>query len=197
MPIKKSHYEIILSEYSNRESAIALLKRHRPYLEMIPSLRRPEDSIVILPLPVARIRYGKQFNSNHNNMNAINDINIIEATQIPCDLAILMCDPEWKIKMGAEIMVFIHRPDEDFSDLLTRWRHTQITLDKDYEWMMPIQEQHMLSEGGDRIYPLFLVMEETPTRIKKGLEGAELPFILLDLNLFSTEDSCEESPALS
>ena len=187
MPVKQSHYEIILSEYCNRESAIALLKNHRPYLEMIPSLRRPQESIITLPLPVARIRYSKQI-----NQNSITDVPLIEATQIPCDLAILMCDPEWKIKVGAEIMVFIHRPNEDFSHLLTRWRHTQISLDKDYEWIMPIHEQHMLSEGGDKVYPLFILLEETEERIKKGLEGADLPYIIYDLNLSLSEQSLEE-----
>jgi hypothetical protein len=188
MPIKQSHYEILLSEYSNREAAIALLKKHRPYLEMIPSLRRPEDSIVTLPLPVARIRQTKSVN---NIKNTFNEVPIIEASQIPCDIAILMCDPEWKIKMGAEIMVFIHRPEEDFSHLLSRWRHTQVALDKDYEWIMPIQEQHMLSEGGDKVYPLFIVLAETPDRIKRGLEGAHLPFILHDLHLPTKEEPLE------
>ncbi len=187
MPIKQSHYEIILSEYCNRESAIALLKNHRPYLEMIPSLRRPQESIITLPLPVARIRYPKQ-----NNQNSITELPLICATQIPCDLAILMCDPEWKIKVGAEIMVFIHRPNEDFSDLLGRWRHTQIVLDKDYEWIMPIQEQHMLSEGGDKVYPLFILLNETEERIKKGLEGAYLPYLICELNLSLSEESLEQ-----
>lgn len=41
MTLQKSVYEPSLAEYSNHLSAIALLKQHRPYLEMIPSLRRP------------------------------------------------------------------------------------------------------------------------------------------------------------
>jgi len=187
MPVKQSHYEIILSEYCDRHLAIALLKKHRPYLELIPSLRRPEQSIVTLPMPVARIRYSKQL-----NQNTISEVPLIEATQIPCDIAILMCDPEWKIKVGAEIMVFIHRPDEHFSNLLMRWRHTQIALDKDYEWIMPLQEQHMLSEGGDQVFPLFIILDQTPERIKKGLEGANLPYIIYDSKSLIQDESLEE-----
>jgi len=53
--IKASNYERFLAEYSNREAAIALLKQYRPYLEMLPSLRRPEKSIITIPLPLIRI----------------------------------------------------------------------------------------------------------------------------------------------
>ncbi|MBO1068768.1 MAG: hypothetical protein HEQ13_05030 [Dolichospermum sp. DEX189] len=49
-------------------------------------------------------------------------------TYLPCDIAIIMCDPEWKIKTSVEILVFIHRPHEDFSDLLGRWRQSQVYL---------------------------------------------------------------------
>ncbi|MDT3674213.1 MAG: hypothetical protein DWQ51_03370 [Microcystis wesenbergii TW10] len=45
--------------------------------------------------------------------------------------------------LGSEILIFIHRPGEDFSDLLKRWRETQICLDKEYEWLMPPREQQM------------------------------------------------------
>ena len=72
----------------------------------------------------------------------------------------------------------MHRPHEDFSHLLGRWRQTQIHLEKDYEWLMPIQEAHMLSEGGDKFYPLFVVFEHTLERIKKGLKGSCLPYII-------------------
>ena len=186
MSVKQSHYEIILSEYSDRESAIALLKQHRPYLEMIPSLRRPQESIITLPLPVARVRY------KYINNNILSELPTSEATHIPCDIAILMCDPEWKIKMGAEIMIFIHRPEEDFSHLLSRWRHTQVALDKDYEWIMSIEDKHMLSEGGDQVYPLFIILEDTPERIKKGLKGSSLPFITYQTSSVNqTEESLE------
>ncbi len=56
MPVKQSDYEASLAEYSNHEAAIALLKKHRPYLEMIPSMRRPDESVITIPLPVVRIR---------------------------------------------------------------------------------------------------------------------------------------------
>lgn len=101
-----------------------------------------------------------------------------EATRLPCDLAILMCDPEWKIKTSPEILIFIHRPYEDFSDFLGRWRQTQVWLDKDYEWLMPMRYTHILSEGTNIVHPLFVVFPETWERIKWGLKGADLPFII-------------------
>ena len=170
MPVKPSYYETLLADYSNRDAAIALLKQHRPYLEMIPSMRRPYESVITLPLPVARIRHPKP--------NADTQYTPSTTHLLPCDLAILMCDPEWKIKMGVEILVFIHRPQEDFSDLLLRWRHTQVYLDQDYEWVMPHRYEHVLSEGSEKIYPLFVVFTETPERIQRGLAGASLPYIL-------------------
>lgn len=170
MPVKPSYYETLLADYSNGDAAIALLKQHRPYLEMIPSMRRPYESVITLPLPVARIRHPKP---------DINTSSTPSTTHIlPCDLAILMCDPEWKIKMGVEILVFIHRPQEDFSDLLMRWRHTQVYLDQDYEWVMPHRYEHVLSEGSEKVYPLFVVFTETPERIQRGLAGASLPYII-------------------
>ena len=88
-----------------------------------------------------------------------------------------MCDPEWKIKTGIEILVFIHHPNEDFSDLLSRWRHTQIYLDRGYEWLLPPRYAHILSEGGEEVLPLFVVFQQTPERIKRGLQGASLPLV--------------------
>ncbi|MEH1872000.1 hypothetical protein [Nostoc sp.] len=164
MIVQKSHYEASLAEYSNHLAAIALLKQYRPYLEMIPSLRRPDESVITIPLPIVRLR---------NTATTVS-----QTICLPCDVAILMCDPEWKIKTGAEILVFIHRPDEDFSDLLGRWRQTQVWLDNDYEWLMPLRYSHILSEGANTIYPLFVVFSETLERIQRGLIGAELPFIL-------------------
>lgn len=163
MPVHKSDYEACLAEYSHHASVITLLKQHRPYLEMIPSLRRPDESIIIIPLPIIRLR----------NIGTVSDANAL-----PCDIAILMCDPEWKIKTGSEIFIFIHRPHEDFSDLLGRWRQTQILLNKDYEWLMPSRHSHILSEGTYTKYPLFVVFPETSQRIKRGLLGTELPFIV-------------------
>lgn len=186
MPVKQSDYEASLAEYSNHEGAIALLKQHRPYLEMIPSMRRPDESLITIPLPIARIRHPKP----PAGQNPISFTPPDEAVCLPCDVAILMCDPEWKIKMGVEIFVFIHRPYEDFSDLLMRWRQTQVLLHKDYEWLMPPRYQHILSEGSDRIYPLFVVFPETPERIQRGLLGGCLPFVMQ-----ATEISAQEEPS--
>ncbi len=166
MFVQQSDYEALLSEYSNGDGVISLLKKYRPYLEMLPSTRRPNRSVIAIPLPIANIR----------NVSA--NKHSLDATLLPCDLVILMCDPEWKIKMGPEILVFIHRPLEDFSQLLCRWRQTQITLHQEYEWLMPPTKKHMLSEGSKDIYPLFVVFEKTPHRIKRGLSGAGLPYLI-------------------
>lgn len=185
MPVKKLDYEISLAEYSNRDSAIALLKKYRPYLELLPSMRRASESAIAIPLPIVRIRHSKPSTG---------------AVCLPCDIAILMCDPEWKIKMGAEILIFIHRPDEDFSQLLSRWRETQVLLDKDYEWLMPSRYEHILSEGVEKIYPLFVIFPETPKRIQRGLVGASLPFVIHTPDLVGDEVFSEalspESPTI-
>lgn len=173
MPVNKSDYEGLLSEYSNPEAAIALLKQYRAYLEMIPSMRRPDESLIAIPLPVVRLRPINSKAGSHNAI-AVNG----EAINLACDIAILMCDPEWKVKMGVEILVFIHRPQEDFSDLLMRWRQTQVVLSKDYEWLMPPRYQHIFSEGAEKIYPLFVLLPQTTDRIKRGLIGASLPFVV-------------------
>jgi hypothetical protein len=168
MTAKQADYEELLAEYSDRLGAIALLKEFRPYLEMIPSLRRPEESVITVPLPLVRIRGAK-------SASGIGEAS--EVLRLPCEVAILMCDPEWKIKIGGDILVFIHRPQEDFSDFLGRWRQTQVYLNKGYEWLMPNQYQHILSEAAEETYPLFVVFPETPERIKRGLRGASLPFV--------------------
>ncbi|WP_088894408.1 hypothetical protein [Leptolyngbya ohadii] len=170
MPVKQAQYEELLAEYSDRRGAIELLKLHRPYLEMIPSMRRPDESVMTLPLPLIRIRKEP---TTADTITASR-----QAVQLPCDLAILMCDPEWRIKTGGEIIVFIHRPNEDFSDLLSRWRRTQILLDTGYEWVMAEQDAHLHSEGSDENYPLFALFPETPDRIRRGLRGANLPYIV-------------------
>lgn len=178
MPVQKSHYEASLAEYSNHQAAIALLKQHRPYLEMIPSLRRPDESVITIPLPIVRLRNTKSETP--------------QAMRLPCDVAIIMCDPEWKVKTGAEILIFIHRPHEDFSDLLGRWRQTQVYLNQDYEWLMPPRHSHVLSEGANAIYPLFVVFSETSERIQRGLIGAELPFVMQTSYLFIEEERRDE-----
>lgn len=172
MSVKKSDYEEWLAEYSDRTAAIALLKQYRPYLEMLPSLRRPDESVISIPLPIVRLRHATSGSKDYSIAK------VTETSRLPCDVAIIMCDPDWKIKTGVEILLFIHRPEEDFSELLGRWRQTQVLLGKDYEWIMPHCYQHIFSEGANNsIYPLFIVFPETGERIKRGLQGASLPFI--------------------
>jgi hypothetical protein len=192
MLVKRSDYEELLAEYSDRSGAIALLRRHRPYLELIPSLRRPEQSVISIPLPVVRLRH--QVTESQSYRIATNRT---QAVCLPCDVALLMCDPEWKIKMGVEIFVYIHRPQEDFSELLMRWRQSQVLLENEYEWLMPLRYEHILSDGAERIYPLFVVLEETPPRIIKGLQGAGLPFVVHISDATMSEDEVEDRASKS
>jgi hypothetical protein len=173
MSIQKSHYEALLAEYSNSEAVITLLKQHRPYFEMVPSIRRSDDSVITIPLPIVRLRQGVSYSGQQGITIKPGD-----AVGLPCDIGILMCDPEWKVKIGAEIFIFIHRPQEELSDLLTRWRLTQVLLDQDYEWIMPHHYKHIDSQEPDDIYPLFVLFPETSERIKRGLIGANLPFVI-------------------
>lgn len=170
--VKQFQYEELLADYSSHRGAIALLKEFRPYLELVPSMRRPDESVISIPLPLVRVRDSMSAAASGSGAIAPGEV-----IRLPCDVAILMCDPEWKIKTGVEIFVLIHRPQEDFSDLLGRWRQTQAWLDKGYEWLMPKKHAHILSEGADEIHPLFVVFPETPERIKRGLRGAFLPFV--------------------
>jgi hypothetical protein len=188
--IQPSDYEKLLARYSHHTEAIELLKQYRPYMEMIPSIRRSEESLITMPLPVVKLRkaiIGQK----------INDFSPISATSktilLPCDLAYLMCDPEWKIKMGGEIFIFIQRPEEDLSDLLSRWRQTQVLLDHDYEWIMPQYYRHLISEGAEHLYPLFVLFSQSEERIKQGLMGAHLPFtIATDRSSVQTEQATPE-----
>ncbi|MGE5657299.1 MAG: hypothetical protein ACM37W_11885 [Actinomycetota bacterium] len=175
MAVKKSHYEALLAEYSNSTAAIALLKQYRQYLEMIPSMRRADESVIPLPLPIVRLRNG----SSYAGVSGVS-ITAGDAVCLPCDVAILMCDPEWKVKTGVEVLIFIHRPQEDFSDLLGRWRQTQVWLDKGYEWVMPHRYRHIYSDEAEDVYPLFVLFAETPERIQRGLKGASLPFVVVE-----------------
>ncbi len=175
MSINRSDYEQLLARYSNHTEAVELLKQYRPYLEMIPSMRRSAESLMTMPLPVVKLRkvmLGQP----------LNQLSPIAATSktilLPCDLAYLMCDPEWKIKMGGEIFIFIHRPEEDLSDLLARWRQTQVLLDHDYEWVMPQYYRHIICESAEHLYPLFVLFPQTPAHIEQGLRGAHLPFTI-------------------
>jgi hypothetical protein len=189
MPIEQVYYEEVLAECSDYRGAIALLKQFRPYLELIPSMRRPQESVISIPLPLIRLQ-------NPVSAGAARQVAAGELVGLPADIAILMCDPEWKIKTGVEIFVFIHRPQEDFSDLLSRWRQTQIWLNQGYEWLMPRRYQHLLSDGADDIHPLFVVFPETSERIRRGLRGAGLPFVVqtvyaLDDELLDMSDTSE------
>jgi hypothetical protein len=199
MSIQRSDYEQLLSRYSNHTDAVELLKQYRPYLEMIPSIRRSAESLITIPLPVAKLRKVRL----EQQSNQFSPVTATSKTiLLPCDLAYLMCDPEWKIKMGGEILIFIHRPEEDLSDLLSRWRQTQVLLDNDYEWVMPQYYRHIISEGAEHLYPLFVLFNQTADHIKKGLAGAHLPCVispahpphLAELNLTNTpEDNLHNS----
>lgn len=186
MSVKQSHYEALLAEYSEFSAAIALLKKYRVYMEMIPSIRRANDSLITIPLPIARIREGVSYAGSNGA-----SISPGHAVCLPCDLAILMCDPEWKVKIGVEILIFIHRPGEDFSGLLGRWRQCQVWLDKSYEWVMPYRYKHIYSDEAEAIHPLFVLFDETDDRIQRGLMAAGLPFVVESLSSVDEEEFAE------
>jgi hypothetical protein len=173
MSVQKKHYESWLAEYSNVASVLGLLREYRPYMEQIPSMRRLDESVIAIPFPLVRLREA----ISQKGLNGL-DIGSGETLCLPCEIGILMCDPDWKIKTGIEVFIFVHRPQEDFSDLFLRWRQTQVLLDRGYEWVMPYRYRNMFCEGSDRVFPLFVLFEETPERIKRGLTGAGLPFVV-------------------
>jgi hypothetical protein len=43
---------------------------------------------------------------------------------------------------------------------------------------MPLHEEHIFSEIAEKICPLFIIFEQTPPHIRRGLEGAYLPYLL-------------------
>lgn len=182
MSVLESQYQELLATYSNASDALILLKDYRPYFEKIPSIRRAMDSILPIPLPTVQVRQNLQ-----NSHSGILDTPF-ERKSLACDLAILMCDPDWQIKNGEEIFLFIHRPGEDFSHLLRRWRQTQVCLQREYLWDMPIGYEHMLSEGSDKKYPLFVLLEESHPRVLKGLKGARLPYTIQSVPAEALED---------
>jgi hypothetical protein len=173
MSASPNHYEELLASFSHHRRAAELLRHHRPYFERIPSIRRSEESIITIPLPIIKVkqRLSSLPHANHDTP--------YELITIPCDLALLMCDPEWQIKTGIEIFIFIHRVGEELSDLLRRWRETQVLLSRGYSWEMPLRYQHIFSEGADKAYPLFVLSPETSERIRRGLKGATLPQVTL------------------
>lgn len=170
MTILNSQYQELLATYSDASDALVLLRDYRPYFEKIPSIRRAADSIVPIPLPTVQIRQQGQQSGLLETP--------FKRQALPCDIAILMCDPDWQIKNGEEMFLFIHRPGEAFSDLLGRWRQTQVLLDREYIWDMPMGYEHMLSEGSDKKFPLFVLFDESHPRLIKGLNGARLPYII-------------------
>ena len=167
---KKSEYEALLAQYSDHQAVIELLKQFRPYLEMVPSMRRPGESVITIPLPLI-IRRIEEYQAGQLVQSRS------EVTELPCDIGILMCDPEWKIKTGVEICIFICRPNEDFSDLLRRWRRTQQMLNDGYEWVMPRRYNHIMSDAADEVLPLFIGGAKTPERVVRGLRPASLPYV--------------------
>jgi hypothetical protein len=173
MPAPQTHYEELLASFSHHRRAAELLRHHRPYFEKIPSIRRSEESIITIPLPIIKVKQ-RLFSASQSNRDTPSEL-----ITIPCDLALLMCDPEWQIKTGIEIFIFIHRFGEELSDLLRRWRETQVFLSRGYSWEMPVRYQHIFSEGADKAYPLFVLSPETSERIKRGLKGATLPHVVL------------------
>ncbi|MBE9031163.1 hypothetical protein IQ266_15620 [filamentous cyanobacterium LEGE 11480] len=177
MPVLKSHYEELLATYSQSLAVVDLFKGYRVYLEMIPSMRRAQESVITVPLPIVRLRHSEPSPHGHGT------IRTMESVMLPCDIGVILSDPEWQIKTGREIFIFIHRPDEDFSELLARWRQTQVLLGQDYEWLLPSRYQHLMADAAEKVHPLFVLFAETPERIRKGLQGAGLPYVMAPLHL--------------
>ncbi|MDG2991126.1 hypothetical protein L3556_09330 [Candidatus Synechococcus calcipolaris G9] len=169
MAISPNQYEEVLSRYSDSAQATHLLRQYRPYLEMMPSMRRPQESLISIPLPIAEIQIPA---------TAPNQRSQVKSLLLPCDLVFLMCDPEWKVKTDVEILILIHRPGETFSALLSRWRQIQIILSRAYSWDMPLQHRDVFNEGASRQLPLFVLFKETSRVIKRGMKAARLPHVI-------------------
>lgn len=137
----------------------------------MPSIRRSQESLITIPLPLVQVN-SKLIDSQRQTKETP------ELISLPGNIALLMCDPEWKVKTGVEIFVFIHRPGEKFSQLLSRWRQTQILLSQGYRWQMPLGHKHIFGERADKIYPLFILSDGILERIQKGLQGAYLPVVM-------------------
>ena len=170
----RTAYQSLLAHCCHYDGILTVLNQHRPYFEALPSIRRLQESMVIIPLPNVRSRKVSEIGGKIDTF--------YEIQTLPCDIALMLCDPEWKIKIGIEIVLFIQRPGEDFSDLIQRWRQTQIALGQGVEWLMPRKFRHLLSEGKETPHPLFVVftsegneLYERSERIIYGLEGAKLP----------------------
>ncbi len=168
MSVQQSEYEALLAQVSHHANALELLQQYRPYLEAVPSVRQSDQSLITVPLPAIEVRREVTPSGTHGLT--------YQLICLPCELAYLMYDPEWKIKTGIEIFVFIHRPEEEFSQLLGRWRQTQVLLSQGYRWRLLPRYKDTLGEGAEKAYPLFVVFADTPERIKQGLRGAYLPY---------------------
>ncbi|MGC1309801.1 MAG: hypothetical protein WA885_21460 [Phormidesmis sp.] len=171
---QRAAYEELLADCCHYDGILSVLMQHRPYFEALPSVRRPQESMVAIPLPNVRSREVSEKDGLIDKRYRIR--------QLPCDVALMMCDPEWKIKTGIEIVMFIQRPGEDLSDLLGRWRQTQVELGQGVEWLMPRSHNHLLAEGTETPHPLFVVfvdmenaLSARESRIIRGLLGASLP----------------------
>ena len=188
-------YEELLADCCHYDGILSVLKQHRPYFEALPSVRRPESGMVAIPLPNVRSRQTIEVNGLPETSYHIRPL--------PCDVALMMCDPEWKIKTGIEIVLFIQRPGEDLSDLLGRWRQTQVELGQGVEWLMPRKHRHLLAEGTEAPYPMFVVFVELETRLSArerriihGLKGAGLPVATQTLNACEDHDGTTATPEL-
>ena len=167
-------YESILADCCHYDGVLNVLNQHRPYFESLPSIRRLQESMVLIPLPNVRSREVSEIAGKVDTRYRIRPL--------PCDVALMVCDPEWQIKTGIEIVLFIQRPGEEFSDLVGRWRQTQTELGQGVEWLMPRRYKHLLAEGTAEPHPLFVVLTSNASepdacaeRIIHGLTGARLP----------------------
>lgn len=186
MSVEPSHYEEILARLSRQQDALVLLKQHQAYLKLLPRVRRPEASIIPVPLPTVQIR---RF---HDGMGDPAQHLTHELVSLPCDLAYLMYDPEWQVKVGVEIFIFIQRAEENFSQLLGRWRQTQVTLSPGYSWQFPPYYKQFSGESAERIFPLFVLFADTPEHIKSGLQSSALPFVIPEADF---DQAGQSSPA--
>ncbi len=173
---QRTAYEELLADCCHYDGILSVLMQHRPYFEALPSVRRPENSVVAIPLPNVRSR-------EVSETSGIIDTHY-RIRHLPCDVALMMCDPEWKIKTGIEIVLFIQRPGEELSNLLGRWRQTQMELGQGVEWLMPRKHKHLLAEGTETPHPLFVVfadasgeLDAVGERTVRGLTGANFPVV--------------------
>ncbi len=181
MALQNILYEEVLVRFSDPGQATYLLRQYRPYLETVPSMRRPTESLIPIPLPIAQVqRSPSREHPRQPNVTAV---------QLPCDLVFLMCDPEWRVKTDVEILIFIHRPGEFFADLLNRWRQTQVLLQRGYHWEMPLHHQDIFNEGAERRLPLFVLVDYSNSRMRRGMQAAQLPHVCLQITQTTPEQS--------